>query len=305
MYSLNRFLEQKREKIRLAKEYAEAKKAAKGIEDEEDLSDAESLDDDEFDSYLDRLGVASGNDGDADLDGEVDFMNEFEQDLAKKAEKKKRKKSQADEEDGDDDDDEFGDWDDAEGADDDDDDDGDDDEGDFSDMDGLSDDGSISLDEDGSGDDDGDDDEDDDEEGSDEDDEDPSPKSKKRRKDTDGLTDKAFQKKLKTNDFNSLFAAADDFSEMLEKNVNAKDKSHGTLGEIFNKDNAHAKQMAWEQARFSGKNKMQSGKKRFISKKQGSSSGVEKKFKSGKVGKKKPFAKASKGGGKAGGKRRK
>ncbi|XP_055626173.1 CCAAT/enhancer-binding protein zeta [Toxorhynchites rutilus septentrionalis] len=294
------FLEQKREKIRLAKEYAKAKKAAEGIEDgdEEDLSDAESLDDDEFDSYLDRLGVASGNDGDADLDGEVDFINEFEQDLARKAEKKKRSKSQADEEDGEDDE-EFGDWDDAENVDDEDDDD-DDDEGDYSDLDEFSDDGSISLDEDGSGDD------EEGEEDSEEDDEDSSLKSKKKkRKNADGLSDKAFQKKLKTNDFNSLFAAADDFSEMLEKNVGAKDKSHGTLGEVFNKDNANPKQMAWEQARFSGKNKMQSGKNRFISKKQGSSSGVDKKFKNGKVAKKKPFTKSKKGTGKVGGKRRK
>ncbi|XP_021702613.1 CCAAT/enhancer-binding protein zeta [Aedes aegypti] len=296
------FLEQKRERLREAKEQIKAKKAEKGIVDEDDdLSDAESLDDDEFDSYLDRLGVPGGDDGGADIDQEVDFMNEFEQDLAKKADKKKKKRGAAEEED---DEDEFG--------------------------------GGMTMrrvsmmtmrvvwmmtwtwkmakrmssamaeaflwmrtrwttmeDED------------------DEHDEEDAPKSKKKRKEG-AVSEREFQKKLKTGDFNSLFAAADDFSEMLETNVGAKDsKSHGTLGEIFNRDNAPSKQMEWEQARFSGKNKMQSGKKRFISKKHGSSSGGgmggSTKFKGGKVEKRQPksFGKAKKGGGKVGGKRRK
>lgn len=46
----------------------------------------------------------------------------------------------------------------------------------------------------------------------------------------------------------SLFAAADDFSEMLEET--GKSNKHGTLGEIFNKDKSSEKQMAWEQHRL-------------------------------------------------------
>lgn len=46
----------------------------------------------------------------------------------------------------------------------------------------------------------------------------------------------------------SLFAAAEDFSEMLEDT--GKSSKHGTLGEIFNKDKSSEKQMAWEQSRF-------------------------------------------------------
>ncbi|XP_062540804.1 CCAAT/enhancer-binding protein zeta [Armigeres subalbatus] len=302
------FLEQKRERLREAKEEAKAKKDAKGIvDDDDDLSDAESLDDDEFDSYLDRLGVPGADDDGADIDQEVDFMNEFEQDLAKKADKKKKKKQTEEEED-----DDFGDWDESQDIDDDDEDGEDDDEDDERapfdvEDDEFSDGGSISLDEDDLDDEDEDDDEEEDE---DEDDEEDEPKFKKKRREG-GLSDREFQKKLKTGDFNSLFAAADDFSEMLEKNVGSKEsKSHGTLGEIFNKDNAPMKQMEWEQARFSGKSRMQSGKKRFISKKHGSSSGGmggNKKFKGGRVEKRqsKTFGKGKKGGVKAGGKRRK
>ncbi|KXJ73931.1 hypothetical protein RP20_CCG014726 [Aedes albopictus] len=308
------FLEQKRERLREAKEKDKARKAEKGIEDkDDDLSDAESLDDDEFDSYLDRLGVPGGDDAGADLDPEVDFMNEFEQDLAKKAEKKKKKRAAGEDED----EDEFGGWDEGQDIDEEDEDEGglDDDEELDDGEDDLSDGGSISLDEGDMDEDEDLDDEEEDEEDDDEDDEEDAPKSKKKRKEG-AVSEREFQKKLKTGDFNSLFAAADDFSEMLETNVGSKDsKSHGTLGEIFNKDNAPSKQMEWEQARFSGKNRMQSGgKKRFISKKHGSSSGGmgggggNRKFKGGKVEKrhpKKSFGKGNKGGGKVGGKRRK
>lgn len=79
------------------------------------MSDAESLDDDEFDSYLDRLGVPGGGDDNAaDLDNEVDFMNEFEHDLAKKREKKKKGGKKGGEEDGEEDEEsDLGDWDDV------------------------------------------------------------------------------------------------------------------------------------------------------------------------------------------------
>lgn len=46
----------------------------------------------------------------------------------------------------------------------------------------------------------------------------------------------------------SLFAAADDFSEMLEET--GKSKKHGTLGEIFNQDKSSERQMDWEQNRM-------------------------------------------------------
>ncbi|XP_055538744.1 CCAAT/enhancer-binding protein zeta [Wyeomyia smithii] len=286
-----RFLEQKREKIEAAKEYAKAKKAEAGIIDDENAdSDAESLDDDEFESYLDRLGVPGGNDGAADMDKEVDFIREFEQDLAKQKDKKKFKKAAPGEgSDADDDDDEdFGDWDDAQDIDDMDEDEFADDD---NDGDVFSDGGSVSLDEGGS-----------DEEDSDIDELEVSEKSRKRKK-TSGIDAKEFQKKLKTNDFNSLFAAADDFSEMLERNVTSKDKSHGTLGEVFNKDNASMKQMAWEQSRFSGKNRMQSGKKRFVSKKHGRSGKAENTF--SKARGQKSFNKSTKKVSKVGGGKRK
>lgn len=46
----------------------------------------------------------------------------------------------------------------------------------------------------------------------------------------------------------SLFAAADDFAEMLEDT--GKSSTHGTLGDLFNKDKSSDKQMAWEQQRL-------------------------------------------------------
>lgn len=47
---------------------------------------------------------------------------------------------------------------------------------------------------------------------------------------------------------NSLFAAAEDFSEMLEET--SKSSKHGTLGEIFNKDKSSDKQIEWESKRL-------------------------------------------------------
>lgn len=50
------------------------------------------------------------------------------------------------------------------------------------------------------------------------------------------------------SDMNSLFAAAEDFSEMLEET--GKTKKHGTLGEIFNQDKSSEKQIEWESKRL-------------------------------------------------------
>lgn len=58
----------------------------------------------------------------------------------------------------------------------------------------------------------------------------------------------------------SLFAAAEDFSEMLEET--GKDKKHGTLGEIFNQDKSSQKQMDWEENRL----QKRGGQRRFKSK---------------------------------------
>lgn len=49
-------------------------------------------------------------------------------------------------------------------------------------------------------------------------------------------------------DMNSLFAAAEDFSEMLEET--SKSSTHGTLGEIFNQDKSSEKQLQWESKRL-------------------------------------------------------
>lgn len=49
-------------------------------------------------------------------------------------------------------------------------------------------------------------------------------------------------------DMNSLFAAAEDFSEMLEET--SKTNKHGTLGEIFNQDKSSEKQLQWESKRL-------------------------------------------------------
>lgn len=46
----------------------------------------------------------------------------------------------------------------------------------------------------------------------------------------------------------SLFAAAEDFSEMLEET--SKTNKHGTLGEIFNQDKSSEKQLKWESSRL-------------------------------------------------------
>lgn len=71
------------------------------------------------------------------------------------------------------------------------------------------------------------------------------------------LSDRAFEKKLKsTSDMSSMFAAVDDFSEMLQDT--SKSKTHGTLGELFNQDRSSEKQLAWEQKRM----KLMSGKGR-------------------------------------------
>jgi ribosome biogenesis protein MAK21 len=177
---------------------------------EEKDDDVESVDDDEFDAYLDSMGAARDLDK---FDKDFDYLSDLQKDPARKNGKAK----EADESDGEDD------WGSDEG---DSDDDGDDDselgEGDDGDESGS--DQSLDMsDEDGS------------EMDLDESDEEESNKLTSGKKQKD--------KKKKKQD---LFVAVDDFSEMIEKNSS---NTHGTLGEIFNKDKSSQKQMDWEQKR--------------------------------------------------------
>lgn len=81
-------------------------------------------------------------------------------------------------------------------------------------------------------------------------------------------------------DIESLFAAAEDFSEILDDA--GKSKGHGTLGEIFNRNKDSEKQLAWERSRLKGAKTYYSKNKRFS--KKGNSS-------NNKKGGKKPFKK--------------
>ncbi|XP_058066364.1 CCAAT/enhancer-binding protein zeta [Anopheles bellator] len=272
------FLERKRERSRRAVERKKAltKDDDDGAEDEEEEeSDVDSLDDDDFDAYLDRLGVPGGRDDSANVDkSELDFMTELEQEREQKANRRKRGKKD-DPEDDDGDDAALDDWVDVEG---DEDEGGEESDGEYSDGEDDADDaddgefsdgGSISLDEElAEGDDDGD----EEEQEMSESEEEPVVKKKKKAPKSLGgasrISDRDFARKLKSTDVNSLFAAADDFSELLEGNVGlAEGKgagkkaggkqrkqdpfAHGTDMEVFNQDGSSVKQLAWEQSRLS------------------------------------------------------
>ncbi|KAI8126153.1 hypothetical protein FF38_10983 [Lucilia cuprina] len=268
------YLEQKRKQSVVAKTSAD--------EDEEDTEGdlkAGDVDDDEFEQYLDGFfGKKSKKEDKHEPDEEeLDFLKEFEGVLggeSKKSKGKAKKKVADDEEDNMEDID--ADW----GDDDEDDDDkgsdlSDDEEGsiDFNanaeEDDEDDDDASISMDEDfddeeeHSSDSDLDEDDDDDEEGE--------PKHKKSKK--DALTDmneRNFAKKLKhSDDMSSLFAAADDFAELLEET--GKTKGQGTLNAVFNTDKSSEKQLKWEEQRRSNnksyKNKSKPSGGKMFSKK--------------------------------------
>lgn len=210
-------------------QYLERQRQIRGKKDagEDSESDQGDLDDDEFDSYLDGLGAKRMDD-----DEEVDFMKEMSGlpdmggDKAEGKTKKRKKGAAEDDEEAEDD------WNDGEPE-------GDDDVSDVSmngdDISDLSDLGDDS----------------DDEEGamtfseSDGDEEDGG------RKDKGMVSEKEFNRKLKNSaDMSSLFAAADDFGELLE--ATGKIKKHGTTDEVSTKDRAGEKQLAWEQNRHKG-----------------------------------------------------
>lgn len=242
-----RYLERKRADAPVGK-----KKREKDVDDD---SDAESVDDDEFNQYLDSLGADKSNLEDDD-DDEVDFMTELSTDLKdrQRAEKNKRKNME------DDDDAAINDWGSDQESDpdendktansDDGDDDDDEDENARSLEEEMMNDGAESGDDDSIM------------SFSDEDEsEDDEPKSKKSKKLLNVFDDKDFQKKLKESTGDSLFAGADEFAAMIEEA--GKLRGHGTIGEIFNKDKASDKQMSWETDR----NKKTFKKNKFNAKK--------------------------------------
>lgn len=225
-------------------QYLERRRQLYGETKKSNDSDSENddVDDDEFDAYLDGLG-GSGSQKMSD----VDYMKEINELPSTNAETKgkKRKKGDDDDEDGADNEDGKHDWDEANGDDDNDDGDNDSDismDGeDFSDMSDLSEDG--------------DDDDDDDQEVmtfSDEEDNDSDADSdagKKKGNKKGLLSDREFNRKIKHSvDMSSMFAAADDFGELLEKT--GKLKKHGTLDEVSNTDKSSEKQLNWEQNRL-------------------------------------------------------
>ncbi|BFF97329.1 uncharacterized protein DMAD_05765 [Drosophila madeirensis] len=274
MFILN-FLEHKR---RQAEIVAQNKKQREVKKDEDDggeqggeyLKEGE-VDDDEFEEYLDGyFGKKFKEGADAEEDeNELNFLEELGGELqsekSKKKDKKKKQGADKHEEDMDEIDDDWGDDNLAEEDDEDDemtgaggdqsddetgsidlqplddDDDDDDDEGSISEVDQASNaDDSDSSDAPESPDDDDDD-----------DDEDSPPKSKKSRKEEVNMVGgRSFAKTLKqSHDMSSLFAAADEFSSLMEET--AKVRGQGTSNAVYNKDKSSDKQIKWEEKRRS------------------------------------------------------
>uniref|UniRef100_A0A1I8P2X1 CCAAT-binding factor domain-containing protein n=1 Tax=Stomoxys calcitrans TaxID=35570 RepID=A0A1I8P2X1_STOCA len=261
------YLEQKRKQVELYQKTKDSRTDADEEDDGEKVRHAD-VDDDEFEEYLDGFfGKKSkkskaGKEQDSD-DDDLDFLKDLggesamDEDKPKKAKSKKKPMEEDDNEDID------ADWGDG------DDDDDVDEEGnvDFEASD-------VSDDEEGSLDFDEDNEEDDNESeedlddsgsipedlsdnenisGSESDDEDEMlpPKSKKSKKEHGSLDERGFAKKLKhSTDMSSLFAAADDFAELLEET--GKVKGQGTSNAVFNQDKSSQKQLKWEEKRRSG-----------------------------------------------------
>lgn len=190
----------------------EIKEKKQKFKDERD-EDCESVDDDEFDAYLDSLGAAKDVDK---FDKEFDYMSEVQKDGTKNGKpSKKGKHTDGDESDASDD------WGSVEGGSDSEDeelDEGDESGTDESIEENELSDATIGTDMDSDS----------------ELDEEPKKKSKKPLK------------QVKKKGKEDLFVAVDDFSDLIEKNSSS---AHGTLGEIFNKDQSSQKQMDWESKR--------------------------------------------------------
>lgn len=201
----------------------------KGSDGKETEDDMESVNDDEFDEYLDSLGAKADFDA---SEKDFDYMSEMQNDLSQKSavegkKKKKKGKDESDEESNDEDG-----WDD----DDDDDDDG------FEGSDGEEFNENLGDDESGT------------DQSIEDDDEDDVGEDSELDSDEDIKSSKKMNKKLarksKEKGMDNLFVAVDDFSEMIEKNSSS---TQGTLGEIFNKDKSTQKQLDWEDKRHNHK----------------------------------------------------
>lgn len=166
--------------------------------DDEKESDLESVDDDEFDAYLDSMGAAKDLDR---FDKEFDYLSELQED-PKGNRKNKKKPSEEDSEPES--------WDSEE-----------EDSKSFSENETDSSQNS-------------------------EDDEYSEKTKFKKNGQTVSDKSKVGQTVPKTSKKQSVFAPIDEFSEIIEKNTS---DSHGTLGEIFNKDKSSLKQLNWEQKR--------------------------------------------------------
>jgi ribosome biogenesis protein MAK21 len=236
-------------------------------QDNDDDDDLESVDDDEFDNYLDSMGAKKEFDKSEE---DFDYLSDLQKNKApnendsKQTKKKKMASAESDDDDsiGDDEDD----W-----ANDDDDDlselsenegDNADESGTDQSIDKESDDDNSAFE---------DDDNDDGEE------EEINPRTSKKLK-KNGKVEKVKKGKSKNED-EDLFVSVDDFSEMLEKN--SSNANHGTLGEIFNKDKSSQKQMDWEEKRhnnFSGFKRKKPFGKSFNNKKKSFNGAKKKRF---------------------------
>lgn len=263
MYIFN-FLEQKRAQAASNK----IKKADDVDNADDELLKEGEVGDDEFEEYLGsyfgKKAKAAADAEDAEEE-ELDFLKELGGELKSRDKTKKKKKGADKDEDDDDVADIDADWGDADieetdfagGSDASGDEDGSINENYDEDYEDDDDDGSISLDEEDASADLSDEEDDSMSEdvggAKDEDDDDSgltTSKGKKSQKRTLALNEKNFAKKLKhSDDMSSLFAAAEDFAELLEET--GKTKGQGTSKAIFNKDKSSAKQLKWEEKRHS------------------------------------------------------
>lgn len=199
---------------------------------DEDDDDVESVDDDEFDAYLDSLGAKKDLDK---SDRDFDYMSDLQKD-GKKIKKASKEMDLSDDDDNPDDD--------------------------WNSVEGESDDNESEINEDGeSG--------SDQSFNNDLSDDESAPDSEIDGSEDDDAKPlkKAPKKDIKRKSDKDLFVAVEDFSELIEKNSSS---AHGTLGEIFNKDKSSQKQMDWELKRFNSggqKRKRPFTKKSFANKK--------------------------------------
>ncbi|CAH0547490.1 unnamed protein product [Brassicogethes aeneus] len=212
--------------------YLKKKYENRQLKDDDEDSDAESVQSEEFEDMLDKMA------GMKDLDEDIDFMEEIGENLKAKKQKKKKGVQNGDEDDDEEleDDEEFSEDEDFS------DDDGEDNENeaekeDVPDFDIDEDDEDLIGDLD-----------DDDEEiefGDSEDDNDDNEETSNKKK-IKNVKKKV--KKLDKNDITSLFASADEFASILEDEGSSKIKPGGSNA-VSNTDNANTKQLAWEDKR--------------------------------------------------------